>query len=429
MLHAAFVIEALESRRLFAATFTAADYFPLAPGNTTQYEAFLNRTFNNGAAPSANPVGKEGTAWRVAALGALLLDPGGGGYWTYATVPVTRLRDTITTTGTPSETVVVDRFFHDDGRRGIRNYQIEIGGDSNVRGNIQQLSPLPTLPQRFGTGQVSTWTSLPTVAKLTIPGTPVKGQVMTGTDTGFTIVNADQPTETLEGFTLIQPIDVIIQQQQRYTLVSGGNTYRISVGVQEDWQLAKGVGLIAGNTTMQIGVVGPGQNTFVVFSEQLTGFTSSTLLSSFTKTTGSTLRVGGTTGNDEIGAGFDGSNILVVRNGVGVSRPAAGINRIVIDSSDGNDVVGPLKLGRMKSTLIGGKGNDLVIGGSGRDLIYGGDGNDILVGGPGLDTIFGEAGNDILNGLNGADNLDGGLGNDTTKRDDTDTRIAIEVLV
>ena len=63
-------------------------------------------------------------------------------------------------------------------------------------------------------------------------------------------------------------------------------------------------------------------------------------------------------------------------------------------------------------TLKGAAGNDLLQGGSGDDILHGGDDNDTLSGGAGDDQLFGDAGNDILNGDDDNDTLNGGEGND-----------------
>jgi Ca2+-binding RTX toxin-like protein len=62
------------------------------------------------------------------------------------------------------------------------------------------------------------------------------------------------------------------------------------------------------------------------------------------------------------------------------------------------------------NTLLGGPGNDRLIGGYGQDSLYGGPGDDtligdhfkdILVGGPGHDHIFGGGGNDVVGAQDG----------------------------
>jgi hypothetical protein len=61
-------------------------------------------------------------------------------------------------------------------------------------------------------------------------------------------------------------------------------------------------------------------------------------------------------------------------------------------------------------TLTGGDGWDRLSGGSGNDSIVGGFGNDELSGGSGQDTLRGGEGNDTLIGGDGDDLLDGGAG-------------------
>jgi ELWxxDGT repeat protein len=62
--------------------------------------------------------------------------------------------------------------------------------------------------------------------------------------------------------------------------------------------------------------------------------------------------------------------------------------------------------------IVGGSGNDLIIGSSAADSLLGGAGNDTLLGMSGDDSLVGGDGNDSLDGDVGNDSLIGGLGND-----------------
>ncbi|NKC29403.1 SdrD B-like domain-containing protein [Falsiroseomonas selenitidurans] len=66
-----------------------------------------------------------------------------------------------------------------------------------------------------------------------------------------------------------------------------------------------------------------------------------------------------------------------------------------------------------RAPIMGGTGNDTLVGTGGADRIEGLQGNDVLGGGGGADTLIGGDGNDALNGGAGADVLDGGAGIDT----------------
>ena len=65
-------------------------------------------------------------------------------------------------------------------------------------------------------------------------------------------------------------------------------------------------------------------------------------------------------------------------------------------------------------TLWGGEGNDTLWGGEGADRLEGGAGNDRLDSGAGDDVLLGGDGNDLLLASAGADLIDGGAGADTT---------------
>lgn len=103
--------------------------------------------------------------------------------------------------------------------------------------------------------------------------------------------------------------------------------------------------------------------------------------------------------------------------------------------ADGTEI----RIGDITSFVIGGAGNDVLVGTSGRDFVYGGGGNDqlyllagddignggsgddmveggadadLLVGGIGNDELIGGTGADALSGDSGADDLYGGAQND-----------------
>jgi Ca2+-binding RTX toxin-like protein len=99
----------------------------------------------------------------------------------------------------------------------------------------------------------------------------------------------------------------------------------------------------------------------------------------------------------------------------------AGIERLVVDSNGGNDVVDasvytgtPHGGGGPGGTLDvrGGRGNDQLTGDGQVNHLYGEDGDDVLVGGQGRDRLHGDDGDDILDGGAGDDYLYGGTGID-----------------
>ena len=65
------------------------------------------------------------------------------------------------------------------------------------------------------------------------------------------------------------------------------------------------------------------------------------------------------------------------------------------------------------AVLIGGIGNDNLVGGAGPDRLFGNEGNDTLFGGGGQDDLFAGDGDDTMLVSPGADNFDGGSGFDT----------------
>ncbi|MFC1783331.1 beta-propeller domain-containing protein, partial [Planctomycetota bacterium] len=108
------------------------------------------------------------------------------------------------------------------------------------------------------------------------------------------------------------------------------------------------------------------------------------------------------------------------------TRYVSDVQAIRIFAGKGDDTVTidlSAELEAISAKLVGGKGDDHLIGGPGDDRLVGGRGNDTLEGGPGDDRLFGGKGNDILNGGEGDDLLRGGRGSDTLEGGPGDDRL------
>ena len=77
-----------------------------------------------------------------------------------------------------------------------------------------------------------------------------------------------------------------------------------------------------------------------------------------------------------------------------------------LDGLAGNDI---LIAGNGDDTASGGQGNDTIFGSNGDDVLYGGDGNDFIDGGANNDRIRGNDGADVIQGNAGDDSVFGGL--------------------
>lgn len=101
---------------------------------------------------------------------------------------------------------------------------------------------------------------------------------------------------------------------------------------------------------------------------------------------------------------------------VGGTASLDNTSSIVVDAFGGDDHVSLNEFGGAlpRAILLGGSGNDLLIGGSNDDELRGGDGNDVLIGNRGNDFAEGQDGSDLLiwNNGDGSDFLEGGAGND-----------------
>ncbi len=101
----------------------------------------------------------------------------------------------------------------------------------------------------------------------------------------------------------------------------------------------------------------------------------------------------------------------------------AGVDDLIYSAASSNLII-DLRLGTASGTdvgndrvagferVVGGSGNDRMIGDAPTRLLGGGTGNDTLLGGMGNNALWGGAGNDNLRGFAGFDWLNGGVGDD-----------------
>ncbi|KUL33764.1 calcium-binding protein [Actinoplanes awajinensis] len=149
-------------------------------------------------------------------------------------------------------------------------------------------------------------------------------------------------------------------------------------------------------------------------------------------------RVEGGAGND-VFSGDAGADILLGGSGrdsvnySGYTKPVS----VDLDGASRDDGAAGEHdtVGSDIEILMGGAGNDRLVGNAaaneidgfgGGDVILGGSGNDLLDGGDGDNKIYGEAGNDILHTGYGVNTLSGGADDDTCIRKPADTLISCE---
>jgi len=131
---------------------------------------------------------------------------------------------------------------------------------------------------------------------------------------------------------------------------------------------------------------------------------------------GSTLEITGTGGNDFIDVSFNEADqqIKVVTSGdADQSFDPADVDFISVQALGGDDYVSILVVGVVvPSTVSGGDGKDVLIGGVGNDSISGNAGRDTLVGNFGSDRLAGNGGRDRIAADSGNDIVFGGAGGD-----------------
>jgi Ca2+-binding RTX toxin-like protein len=152
-------------------------------------------------------------------------------------------------------------------------------------------------------------------------------------------------------------------------------------------------------------------NVHYAYAAKSLKITTPTAADRFASISNGTLTAKGNDGDDRIYATTNGSIFALTRHDFTQVFSATGVKGVVLDGGEGNDSL-VLGAGMIGSRILGGGGNDTLIGSDGDDTIEGGTGKDRLLGGGGSDRLSGAGGNDLLDGGSGVDRLWGESGND-----------------
>jgi len=155
--------------------------------------------------------------------------------------------------------------------------------------------------------------------------------------------------------------------------------------------------------------------------KKLSSFTLVLILASILSTIGKAQTIGplraqgvlpitGSTAEDRIEFSIDGNELVVTANGNESRFPTLLVAELEVRTFGGDDTIRNFTDVAMRAE--GGPGNDHIVGGSGDDLLLGNGEDDYIVGGSGDDLLLGDGGDDQLFGLDGNDTLIGGLGVD-----------------
>lgn len=123
------------------------------------------------------------------------------------------------------------------------------------------------------------------------------------------------------------------------------------------------------------------------------------------------LWVTGTEANDTIVLEIVGNNIVVKVGGASKSFTKSTVTQVFVEGRGGNDSI-TLAENLVGSSVVGGEGNDTIIGTANSDSLYGNDGDDVISAGGGNDYCYGGAGDDNINTGSAKNFAWGGDGND-----------------
>ena len=176
--------------------------------------------------------------------------------------------------------------------------------------------------------------------------------------------------------------------------------------------------VVAGSGTLDVNLNGYGNNTIFGSASQRLYVFGQLFPNGTLPPLANSLMVGGS-GDDTIHGGW-GNNTISGGGGNDVLVGGNGNGNNILDGGDGNDYLTTFQSSSRSATMYGGSGDDRIEGNLSDETIYGGDGSDTLSGTGGSDYIDGGAGNDVLRAVlplqQGTHSLDstliGGAGDD-----------------
>ena len=289
--------------------------------------------------------------------------------------------------------------------------------DANVAGRGHRTTLLNNLMEEVGIGVVSgdytynghDWTGILTGQDFAYNA--ARGPFLTGVvyKDNLDVNDFYSPGEGKAGFT-ISVIGVttagVPVTRTTVTDEAGGYAMQIEPGTYTVTAVGSG---ITGVATFSEVVVGTANVKRDFEAAQFTGGDSSA--SAIANLVNGTLTVSGTTKSDRINVFTEGANIAVQVGDTKLTFVTLLVKRVSITAGTGNDYV---VVGEdvPSASILGGAGNDTLVGTANADFISGGDGDDVINGGGSNDVLNGDAGNDSLNGEGGKDLVHGGDGND-----------------
>ena len=196
-----------------------------------------------------------------------------------------------------------------------------------------------------------------------------------------------------------------------FTLVATGSTSTseaFAIDWNNDGTVDQTVTGAATGTQVVHAFDGTGSVTFKVSLPTTTISSTQTVSLKTIEKSGSTVTLGGTSGDDVITVdSYRGTGVTIKLNGAVVGQ-FKNVNTVVVYGGDGNDTITANQWLLARTLFFGGAGNDRLTGGFGDSVLVGGDGNDTLEGRFGDDVLIGGVGKDSLKGGFGANLMLGG---------------------
>ncbi len=275
-------------------------------------------------------------------------------------------------------------------------------GDQNPASNAQLVDKVTLVNDSINGSLTITWTATNTLTGATQSGTVTVSGAATVIDPSISFNQLYLVGSSGSG----QGVRLTSMTVET-TILPADQTYGFQVAAVDgdgDW---------TANALLNVSVVGGAMTAYT-----LVGTAADDVLAASSVTD----QIAGAAGYDIVDYSDDTAGVTVdLSSGVGSGGSAEGDTYSSIEGvlgGAGNDtLIGDggdnyLDGGAGNDVLFGAAGNDRLIGGAGDDTLYGGDGDDLLEGGAGNDVLYGDAGNDTLYGGEGDDVLHGGASND-----------------
>lgn len=277
-----------------------------------------------------------------------------------------------------------------------------------------------TVTAALGTAADAAFANVSNVETLQLGGAGLTTLGTNAQAAGITTINLDTganaETVSLTAYTTAVTVDMsgggddLIQLSNATgNIVAFSSNDELDAGAGND-----SIALGSGSDTIRADVDGTNPTTGTIDLDQISGL-ENIVVNASTGTDVVSLTFDAVTSTTTETITIDGSDLTGVSDTISITNGIGAVDKRfhITGGVNGDTLAGAAGAAASGDTILGGTGNDSLVGNGGLDVLQGEAGNDTLVGGASNDSLNGGAGSDAITANAGNDTIDGGDSDDT----------------